>query len=269
MAELTLAAIGDLHCGKASQGKLQPVFACLTGKADLLLLCGDLTDHGTGEEARVLAAELSKTVNVPKLAVLGNHDYESGHPEEVCQALTEAGVMVLDGDAVVVLGVGFVGDKGFAGGFGRRMLEPWGEPIIKQFVQEAVRESTKLESALARLHTEQRVVLLHYSPVEATVIGEAPEVLAFLGCSRLEEPLNRHGVTAVFHGHSHYGTAEGRTREGIAVYNVAAPLLKRLHPDKPPFRYLTLPCAEKANGEMVELPDELVATRQRPTTAPS
>jgi Icc-related predicted phosphoesterase len=265
MAELTLAAIGDLHCTKVSQGKLQPVFAGIAGKADLLLLAGDLTDHGTAEEARVLAAELSKTVSIPKLAVLGNHDYETGHPEEVRQVLTEAGIVVLDGDAVVVQGVGVVGVKGFAGGFGRRMLEPWGEPIIKQFVQEAVLESTKLESALARLHVEQRVALLHYSPVEATVVGEAPELLPFLGCSRLEEPLNRHGVTAVFHGHSHYGTAEGRTREGIAVYNVAAPLLKRLRPEQPPFRFLTLPCAEKANGEMVELPDELVPSRQRPT----
>jgi Icc-related predicted phosphoesterase len=257
MADLTLAAIGDLHCTRTSQGKLQPVFSCIAGKADVLLLCGDLTDNGTPDEARVLAAELSKTVNVPKLAVLGNHDHESGRAEEVRQILSEASVVVLDGDAVVLHGVGFVGVKGFAGGFGRRMLEPWGEPIIKQFVQEAVLESTKLESALARLRVDTRVVLMHYAPIEATVVGEAPEVLPFLGCSRLEEPLNRHGVAAVFHGHSHYGSPEGRTREGCVVYNVAAPLLKRLRPELPPFRFLTLPRPEVGNNEMVEHPDEL------------
>ena len=268
MADLTLAAIGDIHCTRTSQGKLQPVFACIAGKADVLLLCGDLTDNGTPEEARVLVAELSKTVSVPKLAVLGNHDYESARADEVRQVLTEAGIVVLDGDAVVLHGVGFVGVKGFAGGFGRRMLEPWGEPLIKQFVQEAVLESTKLESALARLRVETRVAMLHYSPVEATVLGEAPEVLPFLGCSRLEEPLNRHGVTAVFHGHSHYGLPEGRTREGIPVYNVAAPLLKRLRPDQPPFRYLTVPRPADGNNEMVEHPDELtVATSRAPAAS--
>jgi Icc-related predicted phosphoesterase len=269
MADLNLAAIGDLHCTRASQGKLQPVFACIAGKADVLLLCGDLTDNGTPEETRILAAELSKTVSVPKLAVLGNHDYESGHADEVRQILTEAGVVVLDGDAVVLHGVGFVGIKGFAGGFGRRMLEPWGEPLIKQFVQEAVLESTKLESALARLRVDTRVVLMHYSPIEGTVTGEAPEVLPFLGCSRLEEPLNRHGASAVFHGHSHYGALEGRTREGIAVYNVAAPLLKRLRPELPPFRFLAVPRPEVGNNEMVERPDELTSPPARPSAPPS
>jgi Icc-related predicted phosphoesterase len=258
MAELTLAAIGDLHCTRTSAGKLQPLFAAVAGRAQVLLLCGDLTDNGTAEEARVLVAELSKTVNIPKLAVLGNHDYESGRAEEVKQILTEASIIVLDGDAVVIQGVGFVGVKGFAGGFGRRMLEPWGEPIIKQFVQDVICESTKLESGLAKLRVDTRVAMLHYSPVEGTVVGEAPEVMPFLGCSRLEEPLNRHGVTAVFHGHSHYGSPEGRTREGIPVYNVAAPLLKRLHPGEPPFRFLSVPREERREGnaepEVVETP---------------
>jgi Icc-related predicted phosphoesterase len=259
MADLNLAAIGDLHCTKASQGKLSAVLSAVRGRADVLLLCGDLTDNGTAEEARVLVGEINKAVNIPKLAVLGNHDYESGHCDEVRRILTDGGVVILDGDAVVIQGVGFVGVKGFAGGFGRRMLEPWGEPVVKKFVQEAVMESTKLESALARLRVETRVVLLHYSPVESTVQGEAPEVLPFLGCSRLEEPLNRHGATAVFHGHSHYGSAEGRTREGSPVYNVAAPLLKRLHPELPPFRFLSVPRAEGREGAMVESPDNIAA----------
>jgi Icc-related predicted phosphoesterase len=177
--------------------------------------------------------------------VLGNHDYETGHEQDVINILTEAGAVVMDGDAVVIQGVGFVGIKGFAGGFGRRMLEPWGEPVIKQFVQDAVNESLKLDSALAKLRVAARVVLMHYAPVEATVAGEPAEVYPFLGCGRLEEPLNRHGVTAVFHGHAHYGTLEGKTREGIPVYNVAAPLLRRLRPDEPPFRIVSVPRDER------------------------
>jgi Icc-related predicted phosphoesterase len=239
-AALTLAAVGDLHATKASQGKLQPMFATLIGRAELLLLCGDLTDSGGVDEARVLAGEL-KGVSIPKLAVLGNHDYEAGAADEIRHILSDAGVLILDGDVAVVQHVAFVGVKGFGGGFGRRMLEPWGEPATKAFVREAVNESLKLESALARLHVDERVVLMHYSPVEGTVVGEPPEVIPFLGCSRLEEPLNRHGVTAVFHGHSHYGSPEARTHDGIPVYNVAAPLLRRLQPDVPPFRFLTIP----------------------------
>jgi Icc-related predicted phosphoesterase len=250
---LSLAAIADLHCTKASQGKLQALLSGLSGRADVLLLCGDLTDNGTPEEARVLAAEISKVVNIPKLAVLGNHDYETGHEVEVKQILTESGIQVLDGDALVISGVGFVGIKGFAGGFGRRMLEPWGEGSIKQFVADAVNESLKLESALAKLRVSSRVVLMHYAPIEATVRGEPAEIYPFLGCSRLEEPLNRHGVDAVFHGHAHYGAAEGKTRDGIPVYNVAAPLLRRLHPDAPPYRIVGIPRDERWGQDSAEM----------------
>jgi Icc-related predicted phosphoesterase len=240
MADVTLAAIGDLHCARSSQGKLQPAFSGLAGRADVLLLCGDLTDSGAPEEARILAGELRGTAGIPKLAVLGNHDFEAGLQEEIRQILRDAGVTVLDGDAVEVSGVGFVGVKGFGGGFGRRMLEPWGEPAVKGFVREGVNESLKLESGLARLRADVRCVILHYAPVESTIVGESLDIYPFLGCGRLEEPINRHGVTAVFHGHAHYGQPEGRTREGVPVYNVAAPLLRRLHPDEPPFRLLTI-----------------------------
>ena len=119
------------------------------------------------------------------LAVLGNHDFESGQEEEVAKILAEAGVQMLDGDSVEVQGVGFAGVKGFAGGFGRRTLEPWGEPATKAFVHEAVSEALKLERALARLRTPQRVALLHYAPIEATVEGEPREIFPFLG---LEPP---------------------------------------------------------------------------------
>jgi Icc-related predicted phosphoesterase len=231
-----VAAIADLHCTRASQGALQPLFAQISDRVDVLLLCGDLTDHGLPEEARILAQELTPVARVPMLGVLGNHDYESGKPDEVRQILTEAGLHLLDGETFEVRGISFAGVKGFAGGFGPRALQPWGEWSVKQFVQDSIDEALKLESALARLRTDQRIALLHYSPLLATVEGEPPEIFAFLGSSRLEEPLNRYSVTRVFHGHAHHGTLEGRTSSGIPVYNVSMKLLHRTYPDRPPFR---------------------------------
>ncbi|HEY9650517.1 MAG TPA: hypothetical protein V6C95_07630 [Coleofasciculaceae cyanobacterium] len=174
---------------------------------------------------------------------MGNHDYESGQQDELQTILADAGITVLDGEAREIQGVGFAGVKGFAGGFGRAALGAWGEEIIKRFVHEAVDEALKLESALAKLRTQQRVVLLHYSPIQATVEGEPPEIFPFLGSSRLEEPLNRYSVSAVFHGHAHAGTLEGRTSSNIPVYNVSMPLLKRTKPDYPPFRLIEIAIA--------------------------
>ncbi len=241
---LSLAALGDLHCTRKSQGVLQPLFAQAAARADVLILCGDLTDTGTVEEAQVLADELGRAVKIPVLAVLGNHDYEEEQQTEIRRILGGVGVVVLDGEIHEVGGVGFVGVKGFGGGFGRRMLEPWGEPSIKQFVREAVNEALKLESGLARLRTRRRVAILHYAPIEGTVTGEPRELYPFLGSSRLEEPLDRYEVTVAFHGHAHGGVPEGRTRDGVPVYNVAVPLLRRLFPDQPPFRLVTVPLGE-------------------------
>jgi Icc-related predicted phosphoesterase len=239
-AVIRVAAVADLHCTKTSAGQLQPMLARMVESADILVLCGDLTDFGLPEEAQVLARELN-AVKVPIIAVLGNHDFESGKQNEVRQILLDAGVRMLDGDACEIKGVGFAGVKGFAGGFGRATLGAWGEDIIKKFVQEAVNETLKLEAALARLRMPQRIALLHYSPIQATVEGEPPEIFAFLGCGRLGEPLHRFGVTAVFHGHAHRGTPEGKTNEGIPVYNVSLPLLRRHWPDRPPCRILEIP----------------------------
>ncbi len=238
---LRVAAIGDLHVSRQSQGGFQPLFAQITADADVLLLCGDFTDYGLPEEARVLARELTAAMKIPVLAVLGNHDFEAGKQHEIREILTDAGVSVLDGEAIEIHGVGFAGVKGFCGGFGRGALGPWGEHVIKQFVQEAVDESLKLETALARLRTTQRVALLHYSPIRATVEGEPPEIFPYLGSGRLEEPINRYRVNAVFHGHAHRGSPEGRTATGVPVYNVAMPLLARLHPDRPPYLVVELP----------------------------
>lgn len=237
---MRIAAVGDLHVTKKSAGLFRPYFAQLEGHADVLLLCGDLTDYGTAEEAHVLAKELSG-VSIPILAVLGNHDYESGHPEQVTEILGTVGVRVLDGDSHEIDGVGFVGTKGFCGGFGRGTLGPWGEASIKSFVKEALDEALKLESALARLRTDRRVAILHYAPIRDTVVGEPEEIYPFLGCSRLEEPLERYPVTLAFHGHAHRGTLEGRTRVGTPVYNVAMPLLRRQLSADLPIRIIDLP----------------------------
>ena len=239
-SSVRFAVMGDLHVTKDSAGSLRGLFAQAAATADALLLCGDLTDYGTAEEARVLADELG-AVPVPVVAVLGNHDYESGMPEMVSELLTRAGVRVLDGEACEIEGVGIAGAKGFAGGFGRGSLGAWGEPAIKQFVQEALHEAMKLESALAKLRMARRIALLHYAPITGTVQGEPVEIFPFLGSSRLEEPLLRYPVDAVFHGHAHRGTLEAKTINGVPVYNVAKPLLLRSRPDQPPFRLFELP----------------------------
>lgn len=232
-----VAAISDIHCNKNSQGAFHSLFAQLSDAADVVVACGDLTDYGLPEEAKVLAKELA-ALRVPVIGLLGNHDYESGQEGEVRSILTDAGVTMLDGESHEVLGVGFAGIKGFAGGFGRGVLGAWGEPMVKQFAHEAVTETLKLESALARLRTPQRIALLHYAPIRATVEGEPTEIFPWLGCSRHEEPLTRYPVTAVFHGHAHNGSPEGRTSTGIPVFNVAMPLLKKHFPDRPPFHLL-------------------------------
>jgi Icc-related predicted phosphoesterase len=188
--------------------------------------------------------ELTAAVRIPMVAVLGNHDFESGQQVEVCRILTDAGVRVLDGEAVEIAGIGFAGVKGFPGGFGRGTLGAWGEPGVKQFVQHAIDEAMKLESALARLRTQQRVAILHYSPIRDTVEGEPSEIFPYLGTSRLEEPLNRYPVNVVFHGHAHHGTLEGRTSKGTPVYNVALPLLMSRFPDRPPYRVVEIPALQ-------------------------
>jgi Icc-related predicted phosphoesterase len=227
-----VAAIGDLHCRKTSGGQLAPVLALANTMADVLLLCGDLADHGLEDEARVLAKELA-VVRIPMIGVLGNHDYQSSTEDAVTRILVEAGVQLLDGDAVEVHGVGFAGAKGFVGGFGRGTLGPWGESAVKMLVQQAIDESLKLESALSRLRTDRRVAVLHYAPIRETCDGEPMEIYPYLGCGRLEEPLHRFPVDAVFHGHAHHGAPEGKTANGIPVYNVALPLMRRLHADAP------------------------------------
>jgi Icc-related predicted phosphoesterase len=249
-----VAAVGDLHCGKASPGVFQPLFTRMTESADVVVMCGDLTDYGLPEEARVLAREVGGALKLPIVAVFGNHDYESGYADDVRALLADAGVRVLDGDGVEIRGVGFAGVKGFAGGFGDRALQSWGEPVLKSFVREAVEEALKLETALARLRTPQRIAVLHYSPIRATVETEPAEVLPFLGSSRLEDPINRYNATLVVHGHAHHGAPEGRTTTGVPVYNVSVPVLRAAFPAQPTFRLFEIPVAGEAAVPVVGAP---------------
>jgi len=234
---LRVAAIGDVHASHQHRGQWRDTFAEISRQADVLCLCGDLTNLGTAQEAEALAEDL-RACSIPILAVLGNHDHQCGRPHEVERVLCEAGVKFLEDDVHIVKGVGFAGVKGFAGGFDGKMLDAFGEEAIKVFVQEALNEAMRLEHALKTLETERKVVVLHYAPIAATVMGEPVEILPFMGSSRLAETIDRFdGIKAVFHGHAHHGSFEGRTRRGIPVYNVAAPLPK---PEGKPYALITV-----------------------------
>lgn len=223
-----LAAVADLHCRQDQHGRFRELVKMVNGEAEGLVLGGDLTDHGLVEEAQTLAEALDQ-LRVPCAAVLGNHDFEGNAVKEIVRLLAQVKVTVLDGDhAVFDRRLGVAGVKGFAGGFERGMLQAFGEPIVKAFVQEAVNEGLKLEAALAQLDIAKKVVLVHYAPITGTTEGEDPEIRPFLGTSRLSAPCEAFGAIAVFHGHAHHGVPEARTPKGIPVYNVAMPVLKRV-----------------------------------------
>lgn len=225
-----IAAVGDIHIRENEKGKWVEYFKEVSGKADVLVICGDLTDTGDEVEAQVLAEEL-KACTIPVVAVLGNHDFEKGRHKLIRQIMITSNVHVLDGESVVIGDVGFAGVKGFGGGFDNHMLSMFGEGAMKAFVQEAVDEALHLERALARLDSEhdglKKVAVLHYSPIKETVVGEPEVIWPFLGSSRLAEPLNRKQVLAAFHGHAHVGTLEGQTSAGVRVFNVSKPILQR------------------------------------------
>jgi Icc-related predicted phosphoesterase len=218
---VTLAAVGDLHVTEASEHRYKDMFAEISDLADVLALCGDLTNFGKTREAEILAEDL-RECTIPTVGVLGNHDYECGQPDEVAKILHGAGVTVLGEQAVMVEGVGFAGVKGFVGGFGRGELGSFGEPAIKSFVDAALDEARILENALRTLKTDRSVAVLHYSPVVDTVEGEPLEIYPFLGCSRLADAIDRFdNISAVVHGHAHRGRHKGRTPRGKPVYNCA------------------------------------------------
>jgi Icc-related predicted phosphoesterase len=218
--KLKIAAIGDLHVRQERTAVVRELFMEMSKAADVLVLCGDLTDVGDPREAEALAEDL-RASSIPVIGVLGNHDYECGHAEEVAKILRDGGLKLLDGQTYEVDEVGFVGVKGFAGGFGRRMLSSFGEVAVKSFVTEAMNEAMRLENAMRTVKNERAVVVLHYAPVPDTIADEPLEIYPFLGCSRLAETIDRFKVSAVVHGHAHRGKYEGRTPGGAPVYNVA------------------------------------------------
>lgn len=231
---MIIAALADLHCTTASRGQFAPVFKEISEKADVMLLGGDLTNHGQIEEAKIFAGEMKEAL-LPTFAVLGNHDFEADQAEDIKKIITSERVILLDGTCAVIDRVGFAGTKGFAGGFAPHHLPSLGEKILKEFTAADIAETLKLETALAELETKIKIALLHYAPITGTIEGESLEVYPLLGSSRLAEPINTLGATVVFHGHSHHGKFEGKTDKGIPVFNVAMPILRRL---KPPKSYL-------------------------------
>jgi uncharacterized protein len=222
---MRIAATADLHFGGQRQAILQEQLNHVRDEADVLVVAGDLTNFGQPDEMESLINALVR-LRVPTVAVLGNHDYEGGKEAELMRMLSTAGIKVLDGSAYERDGVGFAGTKGFVGGFGRGVLTAFGEREIKDFVRASIDEAVKLERAMSQLRTGKRVVVLHYSPIAATVQGEAPEIFPFLGTSRLAEVVDRHGAYLVLHGHAHHGQLEGKTVGGVPVHNVAITLLQ-------------------------------------------
>ncbi|RYZ54749.1 MAG: metallophosphoesterase [Sphingobacteriales bacterium] len=228
--KVRIAAVGDIHVRENDHGKWNSCFQEVSRIADVLVLCGDLTDTGDEQEAEVLANEL-KSCSIPVVAVLGNHDYEKSRHKLIRQIMINAKVNMLDGEAVVINGIGFAGVKGFGGGFDNHMLSMFGEGAMKAFVQEAVDEALHLDRALARLDQDHdlkhKIAVMHYAPVKDTILGEPEVIYPFLGSSRLAEPLGRRNVTAALHGHAHAGILRGQTADGIPVYNVARPILQK------------------------------------------
>lgn len=230
-----IAAMADIHTKITDKGILRSTFKEINEKADVLVICGDLTDTGDEEEARILGEGL-EVLQVPIIGVLGNHDYEKGRQKMIKQILSEQNMIILEGESIIVHDVAFAGVKGFGGGFEQYMLSLFGEVMMKQFVHEAVNEALQLDRALTHLEQDDsqmpKVVLLHYSPIKETIIGEPEQLFPFLGSSHLEDTINRRQVTLTFHGHAHAGTPKGQTATKIPVYNVALPVLRKQKKDQ-------------------------------------
>jgi Icc-related predicted phosphoesterase len=227
---LRVAAAGDVHCRDSRRDEVEAAFAALDGSADLVLLAGDLTSHGTPEEAEILAAA-SGHVEAPVIAVLGNHDWHAGRSEEIATVLQSAGVTVLDRSSTVreIRGaeVGIVGTKGFVGGFPGSYLPDFGEPLLRQVYAEGAAEAAAIDAGLRAVEMcPVRILILHYSPTESTLEGEPPGIRTFLGTDRMAAPIAEHAPDLVVHGHAHAGRFEGRVGE-VPIFNVSVPVIER------------------------------------------
>ncbi len=229
---IRVAAVGDIHFRESFRGGVRAAFRTVSREADLLTIAGDLTGIGRPEEALILCRELS-IVSIPTVVVLGNHDYHSDCEEDIKSILKDSGVIVLDGDAYKLeirgTSLGLAGTKGFCGGFGIRQITPFGEIGIKDFLKHVEMETDKLDRALSSLKTDMKLVILHYSPVVDTLVGESMELYPFLGCSMLSIPIDRYGTDLAVHGHAHHGMEIGRTDGGVPVRNVAMQVLRRYY----------------------------------------
>lgn len=227
---IRIGAIADVHFSPNSGGRLAPYWRDLHHAVDLFLLGGDLTTHGDVDEIEVLAAEL-EVVQVPIVAVLGNHDYQVDKPHRVREVLEQKNVRVLEGESTVVAvngtTVGIAGTKGFGGGFAGACASPFGEPEMKAYIWHTEKLAAQLEAELSALQTDYRIALLHYSPIKETLAGERLEIYPFLGSYLLAEAIDNAGADLIIHGHAHHGAEKGVTARGIPVRNVALPLLKR------------------------------------------
>ncbi len=226
---MRIAALADLHFTPQVYDRIRDQMNRVRDEADLMVIAGDLTNFGKPQEIESMLNSLVR-LRIPIVAVLGNHDYESGCADQLMKMLMAEGIKLLDGTGYERDGVGFAGTKGFPGGFGRGALTAFGEPEVKAFVQAAIDEALKLERALSQLRTPKRVVVLHYAPIGTTVQGEPMEIYPYLGSSRLMEVIDRHGADLVVHGHAHHGSADGKTTAGCPVHNVAMPLLQAMTP---------------------------------------
>lgn len=228
-----IAAMGDIHVGETSSYNYVSYFQTISQQADVLLLCGDLTQRGTVNDTKILIEQLSNCT-IPIVAVLGNHDYENGQQAQITSLLRQNRVQVLEGETYIIENVAIAGVKGFAGGFEEHLLTPFGEKVVKDYVQETINEALKLENAIGSIDPEfKKVVIMHYSPIRKTVESEHPDIIPFLGSSRLAEPIDRFKVDVVFHGHAHSGVHEGHTFQKVPVFNVAEPLMYKLNPKAP------------------------------------
>lgn len=231
---MKLAAVGDIHVRERDdEDRVRDLLLRASRDVDVLLLAGDLTDHGRPAETEVLARCLHD-LDVEVVAVLGNHDHEAGWVKDIYRMLASAGIHCLDRKrpTVTIDGVGFAGVKGFGGGFGDRIVRGFGEDSLKAFVSESVVEAEALRAGLKSLDTERKVALLHYAPIPETVAGEPPEIHPFLGTTRLEHAIDEGGAHVVFHGHAHKGRVGGKTAGGVPVWNVSLPVLRAAgHPE--------------------------------------
>ena len=229
---IRVAAFGDIHAGADSVGSIRPVLESVPTKADVLLIAGDLTQHGIPDEAWVLAKELAD-LPIPKIAVLGNHDLHDDRRDDVVDALQDGGIDVLEGSsAVVEIGgttLGIAGVKGFGGGFAGACGSDFGEPEMKAYIRHSKRVAASLETALTALEADVKVALMHYSPVEETLLGERLEIYPFLGSYYLAEAIDRAGADLALHGHAHIGSEKGRTPGGVPVRNVAQPVIQHAY----------------------------------------